>query len=264
MSKGIDHRVEERATQAHYLYCVAPCRQKSSLGEIGIDRNQVYTIPWHDLSAVAHVCAPRAYVSQDEAVVETWVLVHQKVVQTAWERYGAVIPFRFDVILKGSELQVLEWLQENYEELKEKLARLEGKAEYGVKIAWAPKLILETIAQTDEQIREMLGQMRSMSAGTAYLYQQKVEKLLKQKLEQEAERYFKDFYQRIRDCVQDVRVERGTQEKEKDTTLLANLSCLVDQAAPQRLGEELERIQGMKGFSVRFTGPWPPYSFVSL
>jgi len=28
------------------------------------------------------------------------------------------------------------------------------------------------------------------------------------------------------------------------------------------LGDELEKINNLKGFSVRFTGPWPPYSFV--
>jgi hypothetical protein len=42
-----------------------------------------------------------------------------------------------------------------------------------------------------------------------------------------------------------------------------NLSCLVDGDKSKDLGEELEAIDKMEGFSVRFTGPWPPYSFVS-
>jgi hypothetical protein len=29
------------------------------------------------------------------------------------------------------------------------------------------------------------------------------------------------------------------------------------------LGEELEKINNMDGFSVHFSGPWPPYSFVA-
>jgi hypothetical protein len=84
---------------------------------------------------------------------------------------------------------------------------------------------------------------------------------LKQKLEREADQYFKDFYQRIRNCVREVRVERVS--KEKDRQMLANLSCLVERAGANSLGEELDRIQAMSGFSVHFTGPWPPYSFVS-
>jgi hypothetical protein len=31
----------------------------------------------------------------------------------------------------------------------------------------------------------------------------------------------------------------------------------------KELGEELEKIEGKEGVEVRFTGPWPPYSFVS-
>lgn len=261
MSESTDKSVGQTVTEAHYLYCVVSCREKMSLGEIGIEGNRVCTLPYQTLSAVAQVCAPQAYVSQDEAVVKAWVLAHQKVVETAWERFGTVIPFSFDVIVKGSEFRVLDWLKENYRELLDKLARLKGKAEYGVQIAWDTKLIMESIARTDEQTRELQRKIESMPEGTAYLYEQKLEKLLKQKLEQEADQYFKDFYQRIRSCVEDVRVEKVT--KDKDKQVLANLSCLAEKVAPRRLAEELDRIQVTNRFSVRFTGPWPPYSFVS-
>lgn len=261
MSESTDKSVGQTVTEAHYLYCVVSCREKMSLGEIGIEGNRVYTIPYQTLSAVAHVCAPQAYVSQDEAVVKAWVLAHQKVVETAWERFGTVIPFGFDVIVKGSELRVLDWLKENYRELLEKLARLKGKAEYGVQIGWDHRVILEKITQTDRQTRELQRKIQSLPEGTAYLYEQKLQQLLKQKLTQQAEHYFKDFYERIRNSVEDVRVERLS--KDKDRQMLANLSCLAEKDAPRSLGEALDRIQAMNGFFVRFTGPWPPYSFVS-
>ena len=44
--------------------------------------------------------------------------------------------------------------------------------------------------------------------------------------------------------------------------MIMNLSCLVAREKYLELGEELGSINGMAGFSVRFTGPWPPYSFV--
>jgi len=261
MSEDNDRSSGQTLTEAHYVYCVVPCGEKMSLGAIGLEGNQVFTLPYQNLSVVAHACAPQAYVSEEEAAVKAWLLAHQKVVETAWARYGTVIPFSFDVIVKGAEERVVSWLKEKYEELEQKLVRLEGKAEYGVQIAWEPKLILEKIVQTDAQARELQRQLGCLPEGTAYLHAQKLEKLLKQKLEQEADRYFKDFYQRIRSCVEDVRVERV--RKEQDRQMLANLSCLAEKVAPQRLGEELDRIQALSGFSVRFTGPWPPYSFVS-
>jgi len=50
---------------------------------------------------------------------------------------------------------------------------------------------------------------------------------------------------------------------EKGKVILLNLSCLVAKGKVDSLGEELEKIDNMEGFSVRFTGPWPPYSFVA-
>jgi len=44
--------------------------------------------------------------------------------------------------------------------------------------------------------------------------------------------------------------------------LLLNLSCLLPRDQNEKLGEALEKIDGREGISVRYTGPWPPYSFV--
>jgi hypothetical protein len=45
--------------------------------------------------------------------------------------------------------------------------------------------------------------------------------------------------------------------------MLLNLSCLVAREKVDSLGKELEEINNMDGFSVHFSGPWPPYSFVA-
>jgi len=54
-----------------------------------------------------------------------------------------------------------------------------------------------------------------------------------------------------------------TKKVDKDRMMLLNLSCLVAKEKIDSLGEELEKINNMEGFSIRFTGPWPPYSFVA-
>lgn len=45
--------------------------------------------------------------------------------------------------------------------------------------------------------------------------------------------------------------------------MLMNLSCLVKKHRVSELGNELEQIQNVDGISVRFSGPWAPYSFVT-
>jgi len=257
----------ESMGEARYLYCVADGGEATSLGEIGIDGSEVYTIPYRDLCAVVHNCTSEPYESEDNELVKRWVLTHQAVVDAAQERFGTVLPLGFDVIIKGEgdidpEENMKNWLRDDYENLRTKAERLRDKAEYGVQIFWDPRIITDMITQANEEIRKLDEEMRSKPKGTAYMYKQKLEKVLKKEVEAKADEYFRDFYSRIKKHADDVRVDK-TKKADEDRQMLMNLSCLVPKDKYEELGEELEGISEMEGFSVRFTGPWPPYSFVA-
>jgi hypothetical protein len=151
--------------------------------------------------------------------------------------------------------------------LKKKMDKIRGKAEYGVQIFWDPKFIVEEIVKADEEIGNLNQDIKSKPKGMAYMFKYKLENLLKKEMEKKADLCFKDFYARIRKCVDEIRVEKtkkisaGSIGDEKNQMLM-NLSCLIDKEKSERLGEELEKINKEEGFGVRFTGPWPPYSFV--
>ncbi|MDI6814798.1 MAG: GvpL/GvpF family gas vesicle protein [Dehalococcoidales bacterium] len=253
--------------EARYLYCVADGAEKVSLGRIGIEGNEVYTIPYRDLSAVVHNCPAQPYKSEDEELVKGWIMAHQKVVDAAQQRFGTVLPLGFDTIIKGvedidPEENMRKWLNDDYENLKQKIEKLRGKDEYGVQIFWEPKVIADKITRTNEEIKKLDEEMKSKPKGTAYMYKQKLENAIKQEMETLAEGYFRDFYSRIKRHCDDVRLER-TKKADGDKQMLMNLSCLLPKDGYEKVGEELEGIQGIEGVSVRFTGPWPPYSFVT-
>ena len=253
--------------EALYLYCVADGAEKVSLGKIGIEGNEVYTIPYNDISAVAHKCPPKPYQSEDDEVVKSWVVAHQGVVDAAWEKFGTVLPSRFDTIIKGDETFSAEenlkrWLREDYENLREKLEKVRGKAEVGVQILWDPKVIAESLIETSEEIRKLNEEMREKSPGMAYFYKQKIERMLKKEMAEKADEYFKDFYDRIKGYADDICVEK-TKKIDKDKQMLMNLSILIRKDKIKLLGEELARIKETQGVDVRFMGPWPPYSFVA-
>jgi hypothetical protein len=257
----------ENRDEGRYLYCVADSGKKADLGELGLDGKEVYTIPLGNLSAVVHNCPSEPYDSEDNEVVKRWVLTHEKVVEIAWERYGAVLPFGFDTIIKGEENKSAEeniknWLKQEYINLKGKMDKIRGKAEYGVQIFWNPKFIGNEIAKTDEEIKRLNQDIKSKSKGTAYMLKQKLENLLKKEMEEKTDLYFKDFYARVKKCVDKIKVEKTKRDEKKP--MLMNLSCLVDKKRSKELGEELEKINDLEGFAVHFTGPWPPYSFVAL
>jgi hypothetical protein len=252
--------------EARYVYCIVEGSQKAHLGNIGIDGSEVYTIPFQDISAVVHNCPDEPYESKDNEVVKNWVIKHEKVIEKAWEKMGTVLPFGFDTIIKADgekdpEEIVIYWLEEDYQSLREKLEKVKGKAEYAVQIFWDTKLISQLITEKDEELKRLSEGIKSMSKGVAYMYRQKIEKLFRGKLEKEAERYFKEFYGRIKEFIYEMRMEKLKTEEEP-RQMIMNVSCLADKKNVKALGDELDKINNMEGFFVRFTGPWPPYSFV--
>lgn len=250
-----------------YLYCIVEGNEAVNLGKIGIEGNEVYTIPYKELSAVVHNCPAEPYRSEDEEVVKSWLVTHQKVVDAATERFGTVIPIGFDTIIQGNaavdpEENMEAWLKEDYENLTAKMEKVQGRAEYGVQVFWDPKVMAQKIAEESPEIKKLDEEIKSKPKGLAYMYRQKLEDLLKKEMEKLADRYFRDFYEKIKPYADDLRVEKTKKTEDENTQMLLNLSCLLPEEGTKGLGEELEKIDALKGFSVRYTGPWPPYSFV--
>jgi len=248
-----------------YAYCVADSEAMVNLGQIGIEDSEVYTIPYNGLCAVVHTCSTEPYASEDEEVVKGWVQTHQKVLDVAMERFDTVLPLGFDTIIKsegeGDPDQVVkDWLKDDFEDLREKIDRVRGKQEFGVQVFYDPKVMGEVIARESKEIQKLKEEVAAQKPGMAYMYKQKVEKAVKEEMEKRAGQSFKDFYQAIRNQVDDIKVEKV--KRNKDKTMLMNLSCLVLKEKVKGLGAVLERIDNMDGFSVRFTGPWASYSFV--
>ena len=264
--------VEEFAAMAQdkgrYVYGIAASKEAVRLGEIGIGGNEVYTIPYQDLCAIVHNCPTQPYESKDEEIVKSWARVHQSVLDEAKERFSTTIPLGFDTILQSKDdatppdQVVRDWLKEDYDRLRTLMEKIEGKDEYGIQIFYDPKVMSEIIAKQSEEVRKIREEMATKSPGMAYMYKQKLEKAAKTEMERLADEWFKEFYDRIKQHTEDIVVEK-TKKVDKDRMMLLNLSCLVAKEKVDSLGEELEKIDNMEGFSVRFTGPWPPYSFVA-
>lgn len=249
-----------------YVYCIADGGQKARLGPIGIGSFEVYSVSYRRVSAVVHDCPAEPYKSTDPQVVEGWVMAHQRVVDAAWERWGTVLPLGFDTIVKGQgdggpQEAVRTWLAGEYQSLRHRIETVRGKAEYGVQVFWEPQVVARDIAANSDEIRRLEEEIRSKGRGTAYLLRQKVESTLRREMETRASECFRDFYQRIRQHVSDIRLEK-IRKVAGEKQMIINLSCLAYRERSSDLGNELESIDRIDGFSVRFTGPWPPYSFV--
>ena len=160
----------------------------------------------------------------------------------------------------SAEQRLKSWLAAEYQSLKNRLHGLTGKAEYGLEVFWDPAGVAKELAQVNAEIRELQQFVNDKPRGLAYMYRQRLEALLKTEMEARATEEFKTLYARVRNYVDNIHVER-TKKAAEGRQMLMNLSCLVSEDQYPEREAELGQIDRIEGFSVRLTGPFPPYSF---
>lgn len=252
---------------ARYVYGIGDTGVRESLGEIGIEGAEVYTVPYRDMCIVVHDCSAEPYQSDDDRVVKDWLFTQQEVLDAIWEKYGVVLPMSFDMIIEGKngssgEEELKVWLEENYDDFHEKITKLKNKQEYGVQVMIDTEALSTKLIETDEKLKTKKKEIDAKPQGIAYMEREMLKDLIKEKIEETADLYFKEFYSMIKKCTEDIVIGK-TKKVEGNKQMIMNLSCLVSKDKVIKLGVELEKMENKYGVSIRFSGPWAPFSFVT-
>jgi hypothetical protein len=253
--------------EGRYLYCIVNGGAELDLGEIGVEDAKVYTVPHEDVAAVVHACQAKPYESKDEEKVKRWIFAHQYVIDQATKRFGTVLPFTFDSIVKGDDKVVKDWLGKEHSKFKRELERLKDKSEYTVQIFCDESMLAEKVEEKSDDVRKLRDDIKAKSKGAAYLLERKLEGMIKDLVAAEASGYSKKFLEQIKGHVDEIKAENPSKrvpEKWKNKLMILNLSCLVHKDRVEELGNALGEINKLEGFAVRFTGPWAPFSFARL
>jgi hypothetical protein len=254
--------------KGRYVYGITMTAKEVNMGPIGLDGSEVYLIKYQDMGAIVHNCLAEPYQSTDDEKVKTWIKTHQNVLDSAKEQFKNVIPLGFDTILKSKDDSVLpdqvvkNWLKDEYVRFQAVFAQIDNKDEYAIQVSYVPSAMGKHMLVPSEEVASIREQLSKKSPGIAYIYKQKLDKAIKVDMERLADSWFKDFYTKIAGWAEKVIVEK-TRKQDAEKVMLLNLSCLVAKDKVAGLGDELEKINKMEGFSVHFSGPWPPYSFVA-
>ena len=253
--------------EARYLYSVAMTGQEARLGSIGIQENDVYIVPYKDIAAIVHACEAKPYHTEDKKLAEDWVLEHSYVIDQATKMFGTVLPFSFDVIIKGDDDAVVDWLCRDYEKLAGELLRMQGTAEYSIQIYCDHACLEKLVLANNQELEDLKSRIEKEPKGKAYLLKRNLDLKLKNLTYSESGRLAEQFFSEIKPLAEELKAagkSSWTADKYKDKKLLATFCCRVSDEAVKKLGEVLEEINGKEGFYVRFTGPWAPFSFVCL
>lgn len=233
----------------------------------GVQGRPVRLISAGTIGAIVHDSPAEPYVSDEAAVVGEWAEAHNAVLTGCMAEFGAVVPFTFNTILYDPEGKedpdeiVRRWLNSEHASLEALLSKLDGKVEYGVQVFWDMKTISEQIAQEDPGVQDLRNELVGKSVGRSFMLKQKMERLLKDKIEAAALAFSQSLIDRLRLSCCDVRVDK-VKKVDSDVQMIANLNCLVARGEVQCIEEVVADVLRKPGCDARITGPWPAYSFV--
>ncbi|MCX5975611.1 MAG: GvpL/GvpF family gas vesicle protein [Coprothermobacterota bacterium] len=248
-----------------YVYCVLHRGKKEEWGPIGLDGAPVFQIAQEGIACLVHRRELAPYQGEDEQI-KNWVVAHNQVVETAWKETGAVLPMTFNCIIQplpghSADEVVQAWLRKEGDHFQAKLAYLEGKVELGVQVIWTRKALAANLLRQDEELKEMTESMNGKPRGMTYFLQQKLEKALAAKLLEKAEKDCRHQQKILAGLAEEV-ASNKLKKMEGERQMILNLSLLARRDQVDPIGETLDTFQE-EGVEVRFTGPWPPYSFTT-
>ena len=256
--------------QGRYVYCIVAVEgdADADFETEGVDGERAYLVAADGVGAVVHDCAS-AYDTDDMKQVTEWLLSHQRVIDEAGEAFGTPLPFRFDTIIKGSDEAVAEWLRESRDDLAGHLDDLAGCWEYRIVIAETDEPDADALAADDERLAELRERIEESGEGTAFLLEKQYDQRLAELRRARADDLGSELRERLDPLVREMRSLDhpnvplpGAGSADDDADPVVRVSVLARGDDEEAIGDRLDEIAARPGIEVRFTGPWPPYSYV--
>jgi len=239
-----------------YVYSIIECAEPGSFGKIGIGGrgDDVYTVHYKHLAAVVSRTPLVVYDPTRENV-----LAHEHVNEVIIEEGFTPVPMSFGTLFK-TEKDIVEFLEDTYGDLRDVLVKMKDKLEFGLRVNWAREEVLADIERDDESIRRLKEEI-SKSQQSTYFARMQLGRLVEQALTEKSDSYVRDIYEYLRDGAIASRSNKPIGEK-----MIMNAAFLVERERAgvfdQKVQEIALRYEGKLSF--RYTGPWPPYNFVTI
>lgn len=179
-----------------------------------------------------------------------------------------VIPFNFGTVFQTTG-NLKKFVSDYSDSLQANLEKVSGKTEWGVKIYCNLKVISEQIDDLSPVAADLEQQIMASSPGKAFLLRRKKADLIENELNRLTKQYGQEYFEEISQFSIET-VLNNLLPKEltgRDDSMILNAAFLVLREKSQLL---MTTIYSLKqkyeqfGFDVDVSGPWPPYSFISI
>ena len=151
LKKAEEKRKEE---EGKYFYCVIPCNEEKSFGQIGINNEVVYTIPYRDTAAVVS-----DFPMMDYEMTEDNIRRHEAVLRKVMENH-TVVPVEFDTTIKNEKI-LRRLLTKAYEPTRECLRLVGNMVELGVKAVLNEDIVFVDHEKRKECVSDILESLKN-------------------------------------------------------------------------------------------------------
>ncbi len=243
--------------QGKYFYCIINSSEEKNFGPLGIGEhdNEVFTIPFKDISAVV------SNIPSLEKLVpnEKNALTHMNVIQRVMEN-ETVLPLKFGTIFKNSQ-GIIDCMTKIYTQAKTELSHIENKIEVGVRVLWPVESAMEFVKNNNEKIKIMQKRIDDSKEGKAYLLNVQMQEMINIEMNRQSELFSREIFLYFK------KLASKSVESRLVGHIILNAAFLISKGSLAEFNKHVESIKSKwseKKVEVVFTGPWPPYNFTNI
>ena len=241
-----------------YVYCIIESEEPRTFGKIGIGgrNDEVFTVHYRDLAAVVSHAALQVYDPTRENALN-----HEHVNEVVMVDNGFTpVPMSFGTLFKTEE-DTIEFLKDTYDVLRDVLQKMKDKLEFGLKVNWDRDSVLAELEEENEELRRLKAEIESNQQSSTYFARMQLGRLVEQALGVKSDSYVREIYDELRETAIASRSNKVIGDK-----MIMNAAFLVGRDKSElfdtKVREIGKRYEGKLTF--RYTGPWPPYNFVTI
>jgi len=256
---------------AYYVYGITWTSEANMPEEVpGVDpRHPAELIEHHGLAAITSRVSLVEFGEEqlhdnlnDVAWLEEKARAHEAVLDDALSRM-TVVPLRLCTIYR-SAAHIESMLASEHDAFREALRRLEGKAEWGVKLIAEPGAIERAAAPGGAEPSDEPG---ASSEGAAYMNRKRREAEIRKRADDVATGWADVVHTRLAACASEALLNPLQNPEVSGHTgeMLLNGVYLVEDRDAEAFREAVDALSEefrSRGAAVELTGPWPPYNFV--
>jgi Gas vesicle synthesis protein GvpL/GvpF len=256
MSREVEQPASEPVPEGKYVYCIIETSEPRSFGPMGIGGrgDEVYTVRHKGMAAVVSNTPLVVYDPTRENV-----FAHEQVNETVMREF-TVLPMAFGALFR-TEDDIVELIRGTYDALRDVLAKMEGKVEFGLKVNWDRDKVTSELEEKDDEIRHLKEQITSRTTGSTYFARMQLGRLIETALTDQADAYIREVYSQLRDVAVASRANKPIGDR-----MIMNAAFLIERDREaefdQMVKEIASKYEGVLSF--KYTGPWPPYNFVHI